>query len=300
MPIVKNPAQGHRGTSGRLVAGLLGLVLVLAAAPSDGQEKPPPKAPKPLGGAKSVAPVDPKVAEDPKAAAAAAALLESAYQGERPPEAVRMLAAVLRGSQMGPGDGWFGPSDTRYSWKWLANRCGVDPKGGTGSASGTGEIPRSAFRGPETAFTRLDRNKDGLIAPDDFDWSDRNPYVQMSYMANRLFRKLNAQANGRLTKDDLLRFFDKAAQGKDHLSADDFRDTLLEGLFGSPKPGDAPSTPMMIRGLFAGELGSMNEGPKLNERAPDFTLKTVDGKQTVQLAKLLGPKPMVLVFGSFT
>ena len=54
------------------------------------------------------------------------------------------------------------------------------------------------------------------------------------------------------------------------------------------------------RGLFSGDLGSMNEGPKLNDRAPDFTLKAPDGKSAVQLSKLFGAKPVVLVFGSFT
>jgi hypothetical protein len=122
----------------------------------------------------------------------------------------------------------------------------------------------------------------------------------MSNLANRLFRKLNAQGNGRLTKEELLQFYEKAAQGKERLSADDFRDALLAGMFGVGQPIDAPKPAVLIRGLFAGEIGSMSEGPKLNEPAPDFTLKTVDGRVTVQLAKLIGSKPVVLVFGSFT
>jgi hypothetical protein len=222
----------------------------------------------------------------------AAAILESAYQGERPPEAVRMLAAVLRGSRMGPGEGWFGPAEIRYSWKWLAERCGVD--------AAKGSIPRERFRGSDAWFARLDRDKDGSITPDDFDWSERSPYVQMARLADRLFGKLNADKDGRLTKNELMQFFDKAAQGKDHLSPDDFRDALLGGLFSRPKPADIPSQAVLIRGLFAGELGSLNEGPKLNDPAPDFTLKTSDGKETIQLAKRIGPKPVVLVFGSFT
>jgi thiol-disulfide isomerase/thioredoxin len=274
-----------------LVTGMLGLMLSLAGASGGAQE--PPRGEPPSGGAK-IPPlvVAPKGVEDPKAAAAAAALLESAYQDTRPPEAVRMLIAILRGSQMGPGEGWFGPADTRYSWKWLAAHGGVEPaKGG---------IPRSQFGGSDAWFARLDRNKDGVITPDDLDWSDRNPYMQMSYMANRLFRKLNAQGSGRLTKDELLQFFEKAAQGKDHLSSDDFRDALLGGMAGGFQAGDGPSPAVLIRGLFAGEIGSMNEGPQLGQPAPNFTLKTVDGKDTVQLAKLIGSKPVVLVFGNFT
>src|SRR5262249_28279758 len=147
---------------------------------------------------------------------------------------------------------------------------------------------------------RLDRNQDGRITPDDLNWSDRNPYVQMSSMTNRLFARLNARGDGRLTREDLSQFFEKAARGKDHLSPDEFRDALLGGMSGGGSPGDAPAASVLIRGLFAGEIGSLNEGPRLNEPAPNFTLKTVDGKGSVQLAKLIGPRPVVLVFGNFT
>jgi hypothetical protein len=262
----------------------LGLLLCLAVL-ADAQEAP-------AKARKLAPPLDAKALADPKNAEAAAALLEAAYEGRTPPESVRMLAAVLRGSRMGPGDGWFGPAEIRYSWKWLAKRCGVDPaKGG---------IARKQFPGSDAAFARLDRDKNGAITPDDFDWSDRSPYIQMSYMVNRFYRKLNAEGNGHLSKEELLQFFDKAAQGKDHLTPDDFRDALLGGPSPQPQPSDIPSQAVLIRGLFAGELGSMNEGPKLNEPAPDFTLKTSDGKEFVQLSKRIGPKPIVLVFGSFT
>ncbi len=256
-------------------------------------DEPPAPSPKDATAAKNTArPSSSSQSIDPQAAgAAAAAMLEGAYEGERPPEAVRMLAAILRGSSMGPNDGWFGPAQSRYSWEWLAKRCGVD--------SARGAIPRAAFRGTEAFFARLDRDRSGVIAADDFDWSERSPYLQAAAMTNRLFRQLNAGANGRLTKDELLAFFDKAAQGKDHLSIDEFRDALVSGMFNRSRPSDGPTPPVLIRGLFAGDLGSMNEGPKLNDPAPDFSLKTVDGK-VVELAKLAPGKPVVLVFGSFT
>lgn len=257
-----------------MMLGVLGLMLVLGAA--DAQE----------ARRRASKPDSPGRKED------AAALLESAYQGEQQPEAVRMLAAVLRGSRMGPGEGWFGPAENRYSWKWLAGRCGVD--------AATGRIARERFRGADAWFARLDRNKDGVIAPDDFDWSERSSFVQMSRMVKGLFGKLNAAGDGHLTKDELMQFFDKAAKGKDHLSADEFRDALLGGSSARSRPSDMPSQAVLIRGLFAGELGSMHEGPKLNQPAPDFTLKTFDGKDAIQLSKRIGPKPIVLVFGSFT
>jgi alkyl hydroperoxide reductase subunit AhpC len=164
-------------------------------------------------------------------------------------------------------------------------------------------IPRERFRGPDPWFARLDRDKSGAITPDDLDWSDRHPWVQMSSMASRLFRRLDGQSgqgDGQLTKDELLQFFDRAAQGKDHITVSDFRDALLGGMSSGFQPGDAPTPAILVRGLFAGEIGSMREGPALEQAAPDFILKTVDGQGTVELAKRVGPKPVVLVFGNFT
>ena len=64
--------------------------------------------------------------------------------------------------------------------------------------------------------------------------------------------------------------------------------------------GDQPTKATMIRGLFHQEIGSLQPGPKLDEKAPDFTLKTNDGKSEVTLSRLVGPKPVVLIFGNFT
>lgn len=41
-------------------------------------------------------------------------------------EGVQMVTAVLAGSQMGPGDGWFHPGQSRYGWKWLVQRYDQD------------------------------------------------------------------------------------------------------------------------------------------------------------------------------
>lgn len=270
----------------KTVIGGLGLILSLVSAAA--AQEPGRSGQKQSPGAKHKALLqDTKSLADRKKAEAAAEVLESAYQGQTPPEGVRMLIAVLRGSRVGPGIGWFGPAQTRYSWKWLASRCRVD--------AAQGNIPPNRFCGSEIWFRRLDRNKDGLLSSDDFDWSYSNPYVQMSDLINRIvFKKLNAGGNGHLTKDELLQFFDKAAKGKDYMTADDFRNAFVRRSAAGPRPE------VWIRGLFAGDLGSMNEGPKLNEPAPDFTLKTADGKDTVQLSKRIGAKPIVLVFGSFT
>jgi hypothetical protein len=239
--------------------------------------------------------LDEKAMADDKAADAAAALLEAAYEGKQPPEAVRMLLSILRGPRIGANDGWFGPAETRYTWKWLAKAHGIDPE--------TGSISRKMFRGTEAQFACLDRDKDGRITADDLDWSDKSIYMQQSSFARGWFRKMDSDGSGRLTKEEFLDFFDKAAKGKSSLTFEEFRDALMESR-GGPKGGGSnrPSSmrPVLLRGLFNGEIGSINEGPHVGQPAPNFKLRTLDGKETVELAKVVGKKPVVLVFGNYT
>ncbi len=219
----------------------------------------------------------------------AAKWLEDAFEGQPTTEAAEMLIAIARGSQLGPGEGWFHPGQGRYSWQWLAEKHGIKPDGA---------IPREKFLGSEAIFARLDR--DGELRADDFDWSDRSPYAQQSAMANYWFRRINKGGDARMSREEWLRFFDQSAAGKEYLTPDDLR----AGLFGGPRtkatPNEAPSPQVLVRGLFRGEIGSMQEGPKLNDPAPDFTLKTRDGKETIRLGDQFGKKPTVLVFGNFT
>jgi hypothetical protein len=241
---------------------------------------------------------DDRAAEKPSPESAAAGRpanvplqeIEQAYAGRTPPEAVRMLLSIAKGGNMGGRDGWFGPADSRFSWEWLARASGVDSPA----------IAADKFPGPAHWFARLDRNKDGRITPSDLDWSDDNPWVQQAAIVNRFFRRIDPTGDGQVTRDEWLAFFDKAADGKDHLTSDDLRDALLAGVGGSFLPGDAPSRDMLIRGLFAGEIGSLNEGPKLNEQAPDFALETFDGSRRIRLGDVVGKQPVVLTFGNFT
>jgi thiol-disulfide isomerase/thioredoxin len=263
-----------------LVAGLFGLTT--AAQP------PKPAPPKPL---KLPEGVTPESLTDAKEAARVADWLDKEHPAPQP-EAVRMLVAILRGSQLNGGDGWFGPAETRFTWAWLTERNGLDAKAKA--------IPREKFTGSPALFEALDRDGDGKITPGDLDWSDRNPYVQQANMLNRLFRRIDTSGDGRLTREEMEAFFKMVAAEKDSFTADDFRRAMIpRGQFGLGR-GDGPTVPILVRGLFAGEVGSMSEGPKLGDAAPDFTLKTVDGKETVQLSKLIGPKPVMVVFGNFT
>jgi thiol-disulfide isomerase/thioredoxin len=54
--------------------------------------------------------------------------------------------------------------------------------------------------------------------------------------------------------------------------------------------------------LLAGpaEAGRHPETLRFGDTAPDFTLKSPDGKQSVRLADFRGVRPVVLIFGSYT
>jgi thiol-disulfide isomerase/thioredoxin len=259
---------------------LAAFTLTLAAAIAD-----PPKPLKLPDG------VTPDTLTDKKEAARVADLMEKEYPEPRS-EAAKMLIAILRGSQLDGSDGWFGPAESRHTWAWLAERCKIEPK--------SGKIGKEQFRGTAEQFAHLDRNGDGSITEADLDWSSKSSFVMQSGMLNTLFRRMDQSGDGRLTREELDSLFQRLAKDRDHFTADDFRRAMIpRGPMGF-SPGDAPTIPTLVKGLFGNEIGSMTEGPKVGEKAPDFSLKTPDGKDTVQLSKLVGPKPVVLVFGNFT
>ncbi len=262
-----------------MMRSLLGSLAALVAVAFT-SAAPPPTLPK----------IDPDDLKDKKKVEALAMDLEEQYPAKKRPEAIKMLVAILRGSMMSSGEGWFGPASSRYSYKWLTSHVGADEKKG---------IDRKAFPGDDLAFGRLDRNGDGKIQATDLDWSDNNPFVQQYYMVGRIFRRMNPRGDGHLTKDDLDKFFEKAAKGKPHLTSDDLRDAWLAGA-GGFSPGDAPNMDSLVKGLYSGEIGSIHEGPAIGEAAPDFTLASPDGMKSVSLKSLIGKKPVVLVLGNFT
>jgi Ca2+-binding EF-hand superfamily protein/thiol-disulfide isomerase/thioredoxin len=229
---------------------------------------------------------------DPKEAAAALELVEKHFAGKKPPEAAQMLTAILKGSQLNGTDGWFGPAQSRYSWQWLAERHKLDAKAKA--------LPKDKFEGGAKLFDALDRNGDGAITASDLDWSPNNPFVMQSGVFNGMFRRFDATGDGRITREELDAVFKGLSVGKEHFTADDLRRVLIYRGPGGFGPGDGPSVPTLVKGLYAGEIGSIQEGPALNDDAPDFELKLADGSGTVKLSKETGKRPVVLVFGNFT
>jgi hypothetical protein len=220
-------------------------------------------------------------------------LLDQAGDKAPRPESVRMLSAILRGSRMGPGDGWFGPSRSRYDWAWLRKRFPPNKDGA---------ITRKEFRGPAELFDRLDRDRDGAITAEDFDWSPKSPFLRQMSAYEGWFRGMDSDSNGRVSRKEWQALFERMARGKDHITPEDLR-AALQPPAARKAPGKKEAEKMramLLRNLLKGDLGSPFEGPRPGTVAPDFTLPTHDGKATVALSDFRGRKPVVLIFGSFT
>jgi hypothetical protein len=122
----------------------------------------------------------------------------------------------------------------------------------------------------------------------------------MTGMARQWSARINESSNGKISKEEWLKFFESASKGKGYLTPDDLRDRLLMPPRPSGQRGRGPSPSVLLPGLFSGEIGSLFEGPSVGDRAPTFSLKTQDGEKTYRLRDYRGKKPVVLIFGSFT
>ena len=214
-------------------------------------------------------------------------------------EAAAMLGAILKGGSMGGNDGWFRLGQSRYGWSWLATRHGIDADE---------SITRKAWRGSTEAFDRLDRNHDGELSAADFDWSPNSVAGREEMMYKQWFSRIDADTNGRISRKEWDKLFERLADGKDFLTAEDLRQAFPlappgggkeRGKSGGQKP-PPDFQQILFKGFFASEVGSPFSGPHIDEPAPDFTLKTHDGKRAVTLSDFRGKKPVVLIFGSFT
>ncbi len=216
-------------------------------------------------------------------------------------EALEGIAGVLDGTGMlGPNQGWFHPGLGLYGWDWLAGRRDAD---------GDGKVVLDEFRGPPADFDRLDRDRDGAIEAEDFDWSEASPYLRQGgpYAAN--FRRLDADRDGLVSRAEWEAVFARGVEGGDAMTPEEFRRALTP-----PSPPPPPSPEMikkmeadflppkatLLRGIARGEVGSIHEGPRPGRMAPEFVLPSRDGSRRVTLAEFRGVKPVVLAFGNVT
>ena len=76
------------------------------------------------------------------------------------------LATDSRGNIV--GSGMYHPSQVKYGWEWLRQRCDRD---------GDGTVSLTEFGGPREWFEALDKDRDGVLTKDDFDWSAGSPFL---------------------------------------------------------------------------------------------------------------------------
>lgn len=217
------------------------------------------------------------------------------------PEWADMAVDLLTGGSvydMGPGRGWYKTSQKRYYWSWLRENFDTNKDR---------QVTRDELEGTPHAdqvFSRLDRDANGAIEGQDFDWSSYSDYSMRSQMSEGVFSRLDFDSNGRLTEEEMLHFFRTAdRENLGFVTPDDLLVVLDPPAPNNPGQSGPPPREDPLKWfamLLNGELGSLTAGPDLDEKAPDFTLPTHDGESQVTLSKLVGEKPVVLVFGSFT
>ncbi|HVJ80171.1 MAG TPA: deiodinase family protein, partial [Planctomycetia bacterium] len=280
----------------RLHAGIAAGLFVLAgtAFADDGPGKSSKSGDKSVAPKKADARPAPSIPKELEAKAKA--LIAASESGL----AAIMAKAILDGSQLGPGEGWFKvPPQKMYGWKWVADRHRIDEKAA---------LDAEFFKGPAPLFEILDRNGDGSLAASDFDWSPDSQFAKQMQLAAALFRPNDRDGDGRLSKEEWNGAFARAKS--ESLSQESVRRLLFPNPPKLPKDEAAksammaamggPTPEILIKGLFAGEVGSMQEGPNVGDAAPDFTLSTADGKTTIRLKDKIGAKPVVLICGNYS
>lgn len=226
-------------------------------------------------------------------AAFEAPLLEYFPNATAGSEAARMLATVRRGDALRSGVGWYDPGKSRYGWSWFAERY---------DANRDGRIGKQELG--SALFAHLDRDRDGAVTAEDFDWSDRSEWAKLNGTSMRLFRAIDGDGSGKVSEKEMLDYFKKLSGEKGHVTPDDLRDALLRAaaIESGKGKGQAKkeSNEGWMKGLFASDLGSPFDGPGVGQDAPDFTLPTQDGKKKLTLSDYRDKRPVVLIFGSFT
>jgi thiol-disulfide isomerase/thioredoxin len=256
----------------KLAQSLLLAGAAVAALAADDPKKPPPV---PAGGD----------------SAEVAQALQDAWPDH--PEWVDMLTAILQDEPMSSTYGWFRTAVAQTRFDWEASKKRYD-------RNGNGQIDRTEFPGSDGDFARLDRDRNKALTRADFDFSNSALAPSPGSM---VFMRLDRDGSGKVSREELDEFFqtiDSGGQG--FLSLADLQEAFTPPPASArPSPASGrPSKATLVRGLFRQEIGSLQPGPKLDESAPDFTLKTNDGNAEITLSKVIGPKPVVLVFGSFT
>ena len=206
-------------------------------------------------------------------------------------EAVAHLTFMTTDARGGTGGGgWYRPSRSRYNWDWLKARLDKD---------GDGSVSFKEFSGPQGWFEALDKNRDGLLTKDDFAWFGDSALATASSKARTLFYQIDQNGDGHATPAEWQTWFNSLSGGKDYIAQDDLLPLFMEKKVSGGRRSPRSRLPI-ICSYLSGDVGSLSEGPAVDEEAPYFKLTTFDGKGKLDLSRHRGTKPLVLIFGSFT
>ncbi len=210
------------------------------------------------------------------------------------PEWADMLIGLLKNEKMTPTFGWFKPSEKKYDWNWLASKCDANADG----VISKDELP-AGTPNLDRLFSRFDRDNDGQLRAGDFDHSVQPP-TPPAMMSRFLSSVLDQDSNGRITREELEAFLKRADKDQSgFITSEDLYGDFTRAFADLNGDDGMPGPETMLTMLFRGELGVFEAGPKVGDAAPDFSLPTHDGGQTITLSQRRG-KPVVLIFGSFT
>jgi hypothetical protein len=207
-------------------------------------------------------------------------------------EARAMLESILRGEMVSINTGWFPLATPQTRWEWDDVAAAYD-------ADGSHSVSAGEFAGSEADFARLDRNRDGEFTSEDLDYFTD---AGIKSPGRQLFTIIDQDWDGMLTRDELNAWFDaRDVDGHGYLAMDDIRDENLTDPRAQPQQQrpEHPSVSTLLLSLRNQEMGSLQPGPGLDEIAPDFTLRTLDG-EVVTLSQEVGDLPIVLIFGNVT
>lgn len=214
------------------------------------------------------------------------------------PEWAEMLAEILQGKQMGPNAGWFKSSEKVLGWDWMSQNFDTNQDG---------KVTRREGDSFDRVFDAIDKNRDGKISPEDFNWDDVS-HVGPTKPSEAMFLMLDRDSNGRVDQKEIMQLMANLDEDKKgYLTPDEFANGF--GVFDDnpfdkekkqQKVGPKQDPNRMMNMLFNGEFGTLTEGPKIGAAAPDFELPLLKGDGKVKLSSFLGDKIVVLNFGSFT
>ena len=199
-------------------------------------------------------------------------------------------AKDVAGSNAGRHAALIRTGESSVDWKWLAEMYDLDLDMA---------LTRGEFQGTQGDFARLDRNWDGVLTADDFDWSTDGLLCQQKETTFALFKSVDSSSDGRISTEEWQALFSRIASKKGYLNEEE-----LEQLIYLPRVVKTQKEQLNFASI-ASFLDDANatfdpELPNVGDLAPDFELRTVDGLTTVRLSSFRGKKPVVLIFGCFS